>query len=351
MIHPTQRNQPPIRSILLAGFLIAGLTAGCGDGSPPADGQARGNVRNPAAFQEGLEAVDHWLGRGDAAKAELIAGRMVDLDPGSIEALRAHGRCLLVLGAVEERSGRDDEATELRTRAAGRYRQAVEAAGDTVTASLLHESGIAATAGGGLHDALEFHRRAAMLDESDPTHAIFTANVLTMLERPREAAPWFDRAITIAPEEPWGWAGRAECMRQLERYEEALEAVRTARSRALSGGTDSGLSFRVAEARILRESGRGREAANLLFAVREEEHTRGSTEELAAACTQILEHRRAAEAWERFNQRRPGDTDSMIEAARCWMRQGEPERAAVWLNLAESAGATPAQLDSIRGVN
>jgi hypothetical protein len=104
----------------------------------------------------------------------------------------------------------------------------------------------------------------------------------------------------------------------------------------------------VAEARILREAGQAKLAADLLFAVDSAEHTRESTSELAAACTAIDEHRRAAEAWERFNLRNQGDLDSMVEAARCWIRAGQPEQAASWLNLAETAGASSTLIEALR---
>ena len=326
------------------------MLGGCDRSSPSSDPGPTIATVDPRGFQEGLDAVEVWLGQGDAVKAEVVADRLVELDPGSHEALQAHGRCLLVLGATAERSGEGDAALEFRDRAAERYLQAVEAAGDVAGTGLLHEAGIAATGARRLPEALRLHQRAAALDDTDATHAIFAANVLTMMDRPREAAPWFERAIEIAPEEPWGWAGRAECLRQLERYDEALEAVRSARGRATARGTESGFAFRVAEARILREAGRPGDAANLLFAIRAGEHTLGSTRELAAACAAMDRHEKAAEAWERYHRGRPGDTGSMLEAARCWMRAGEPQRAAAWLELAESTGVGSAELDPIRSM-
>ena len=127
-------------------------------------------------------------------------------------------------------------------------------------------------------------------------------------------------------------------------------AVRSARQRAITRGTGSGFAFRVAEARILREAGRPGEAANLLFAIRAGEHTLGSTRELAAACAAMDRHAKAAEVWERYNRARPEDTSSMLEAARCWMRAGEPQRAAAWLELAESSGVDSTRLDPIRTI-
>lgn len=323
------------------------LLGGCGDGemasAPPPE-----KTFNPDRFQEGLIAVDRWLSDGDAVKAEVIAARLVELDPDSIVALQAHGNCLLILGSLADQSGDFANATALRQRADASYQSALIHAGSKAEAPLLHQAALAAAATGDLERACVVHIRAASMDPTDPTHPIFAANTLTRLEHPEEATTWFDRAIEIAPDEPWAWAGRAECQRQLQRFDEALAAIRTARSRSVARGTESGFPFRVAEARILRESGQPRRAADLLYAIDSSEHTRGSISELAAACTDIGEHRRAAEAWEQFNVQNPGDVASMLAAAECWIRADELEEAAAWLNLAETAGAPPSVIEGVR---
>ena len=299
-------------------------------------------------FEEGLVAIDDWLANGDAAKAEVIAARLVELDPSSIAALQAHGNCLLILGSLADQNGDAQAARRLRVRADEAFQSALERAGGGESAVLIHQAALAASAKGDLERALTLHVRASEVDPNDPTHPIFAANTLTRLQLPQEAITWFDRAIETAPDEPWAWAGRAECHRQLQMFDEAIEAIRTARARSVARGTESGFPFRVAEARILREAGRPRSAAELLFAVEPTEHTRESTSELAAACTSIGEHRRAAQAWERFYRRNPGDVDSMLEAARCWVRADQPEQAASWLELAETAGVGSNLIDEAR---
>ena len=293
-------------------------------------------------------AVDQWLADGDAGKAEVIAARLVELNPGSIAALQAHGNCLMILGSLADQNGDADSAGQLRVRADEAFQSALIQTRGAEPDSLLHQSALAAAATGDLDRALTLHIRAAEVDPTNPTHPIFAANTLTRLELPKEAITWFDRAIETAPDEPWAWAGRAECLRQLDSFDEAITAIRTARARSVARGTESGFPFRVAEARILREAGQARLAAELLFAVDASEHTRESTSELAAACAEIDEHARAAKAWERFNLRNQGDVDSMVEAARCWVRAGEPEQAAAWLNLAETTGAPLNVLDAAR---
>ena len=295
-------------------------------------------------FEEGLLSIETWLAKGKPAEAEVVARRLVELDPQSVEALESHGRCLVVLAAVRRSEGSNDETQRLHALASERYQAAVLHSGDSPRPSLLHEAGIATTAAGEYERALSFHSRAAELESTNATHAIFTGNLLTRMKRPTEATPWFQQATQINPNEPWGWAGLAETRRQEKDYPAALEAIRGARDCA-----PANTNFRVAEARILRESSRGREAAMLLFAVEPKERaTRLVTEELAAACTQIGDHQRAAEAWEAVHTHNPEDLDAMTEAALAWVHAGNNERAASWLNAAEEAGAAPDQVQRVR---
>jgi tetratricopeptide (TPR) repeat protein len=295
-------------------------------------------------FEEGLVGIETWLGKGKPDAAEVIARRLVELDPDSVEALEAHGRCLIVLAALRDHEGATNDATDLRLQAHDRYQAAVQIAGETPRISLLHEAGIAAAAAGQPEQALALHVRAAQLDPNDAKHAIFTGNMLARLERPEQAREWFTRATELDPSEPWGWAGLAETHRQDGNHDTALTAIRTARAAAPSSS-----GFRVAEARILRESGRGREAAMLLFAVQPDERaTRTITEELAAACTQIGDHRRAAIAWEALHARNPDDLGAMTEAAMAWIRAEDDLRAASWLEAAENAGASPSEIERVR---
>ena len=295
-------------------------------------------------FEEGLVGIERWLGEGKPDAAEVIARRLVELDPDSVEALEAHGRCLIVLGALHASQGAMNEAVALRIRANDRYQAAVKLAGKTPRISLLHEAGIAAVGAGEPEQALALHVRAARLDPRNAMHAIFAGNMLARLERPVEARAWFTSATEIEPDEPWGWAGLAETHRQSGDHVSALVSIRKARA-AAPASTD----FRVAEARILRESGHGREAAMLLFAVHPDQRTtRIITEELAAACTQMEDHRRAALAWEALHARNPQDLAAMTEAAMAWIRAGDNERAASWIGAAENAGASPEAIERVR---
>ena len=332
----------PLASGLIA---LASLLCGCSEEPPTPEASASTNrlEYDPVRFEEGLIAVETWIQDGRPDKADMIARRLVDLTPESLDALEAHARCLSILAAMAKREGRNDGEAQ-RTEALQRYRELIEQSGSRPIAMHLHAAGLAAQAAGALDEALDYHVRANEIEPDNAQHAIFAGNIHAGRDETESARAWFSRATEIDPREPWGWAGLAEAHRQSGATEMALASIRSARSR--SPGNNG---FRVAEARILRESDRGREAAQLLFAIDPDQRaTRVITAELCAACAQIGEHRRAAQAWSALHARSPEDHMAATSAARAWISAGEPGEAATWLEAAEAAGADPDELESIR---
>ena len=334
------------RSLLPGLILLGGLLPGCsrdpGEVAPPAT-DAEGTDYDPIRFDEGLLAIERWLEDGRPAEAEQIARRLVALNPDSIDALDAHGRCLVILAALERREGvGDGKALDLE--ALGCYRALIERSGETPLPIHLHAAGLAAQSAGELDEAFAFHVRADTIEPDNPQHAIFAGNILAGLGRTGEAKAWFEKATTIDPREPWGWAGLAEALRQDGATTDALEAIRKARSAAPGSS-----GFRVAEARILRESGNAREAAMLLYALPPlERATFVVTTEIALACEAIGEHRRAAEAWEALHMRDRDAYLPALNAAAAWLNAGEPELTVSWLDTAVAAGAPAEEVEAVR---
>jgi tetratricopeptide (TPR) repeat protein len=336
-----------LRTSLLASGLIAlaGLPLGCSEEAvPPETTSTPDRIDyDPVRFEEGLLAVETWIQDGRPGEAEQIARRLVTLNPTSLNALEAHARCLSILAAMAAREGRTDGAAQ-RAQALQRYRALIEHSGSRPTAMHLHAAGLAAQSAGELEEALDYHVRADEIEPTNAQHAIFAGNIHAGRDETEAAKTWFSRATTINPREPWGWAGLAEAHRQSGATDEALVSIRSARSRSPKNN-----GFRVAEARILRESGRGREAAQLLFAIDlDQRATPAITAELCAACSLIGEHRLAADAWSALHARSPDDHMAATNAALAWIQAGEPAEAATWLEAAAAAGADPEELESIR---
>jgi len=129
----------------------------------------------------------------------------------------------------------------------------------------------------------------------------------------------------LRPEEAFAWASLAECHRQEGDLEAALEEIRTARR--LDG---SALAFRVAEARILRLSGRPRDALELLLAAGEPMWSDPiAVEEVALGWAALGEPRRAALAWETCHRQHPHHLEALRRAAQAWRDAGDPVRAQV----------------------
>jgi tetratricopeptide (TPR) repeat protein len=333
-------------AVLLVGCMLAGtLPFGC-DREPAAEGPPEAESRagyNPVRFDEGLLAIETWLEDGRPEEAERIARRLVELNPNSIDALEAHGRCLVILAAMERREGRGDGLARDQE-ALRRYRAVIRESGETPLPAHLHAAGVAAQVAGEPEEALGYHVRADGREPDNPQHAIFSGNILAGLDRSEEAADWFTRATRIDSREPWGWAGLAEVHRQAEAWEEALVMIRKARSAAPGNS-----GFRVGEARILRESGRPEEAARLLFALQPEQRTTSAvTRELTASCTLLGAHRKAAEAWTALHLKEPDRFEPALEASSAWLDAGERELASSWLQTAELAGAPTERVELIR---
>ncbi len=331
-------------------FLVAACTGqGCReDSSSISDTNAA--PRDAARAEEALQAIEVWLGKGDASKARTIAERLVEVDPDSPDAREAHAITLVAVAAETAAGGDEETAKSLRSRALSRYEEAIELSASTPRPDMLHASGIIAESLGLQQRALELYTDASEGAPDNASHAIYAGNVLIKMERHADAESWFDKAVTIDPAEPWGWAGRAVVFRQQARFEEALNSIRQARRAAGGRGTRNDLVFRVSEARILRESGRAEASARLLFALDAQTRANSAavTEELHLACELIGEHARSAQVWAEFHAAHPDDGEALFMVAESWLRAERPEEAASWYRLAEDLGLPEELIDRMK---
>lgn len=344
--HPRVIKVPIIWALILIGGSAGN---GCRDASSPA-GENVAAPRDAARAEEALQSIEVWLGKGEADKAETIAGKLVEVDPKSPDAREAHATTLVALAAEAASNGAQRTAETLRTRALTRYEESIELSAPTPRPDMLRAAGIVAESLKRKKRALSLYQKAAEGDPDNASHAIYAGNVLIKMDRPEEAESWFLKAIEIDPSEPWGWAGRAVVLRQQARFDEALESVRRARRYANGRGTRNDIAFRVSEARILRESGRAEEAARLLYAVdpKTRSASAGVTTELHLACEMIGAHTKSAETWAAFYAVHPEDADALFMVAESWLRAGRPEQAASWYRLANDVGIPEQGIQEMR---
>ena len=345
--HPRPIKVPIIWSLICLGALAG---PGCRDESaPPKPGLTA--PRDAARAEEALQAIEVWLGKGDATKAETIAETLVEVDPQSPDAREAHAITLVALAAEAASNGDQARAVMLRTRALERYEDAITRSATTPRTDMLHAAGIIAESIQRRERALALYEGAAKGAPRNTSHAIYAGNVLIKMDRAVEAETWFTRAVELDPSEPWGWAGRAVVQRQQSRFDEALDSIRRARQAAQARGTSNDVAFRVSEARILRESGRSEESARLLFALDPDTRAGSSpvTRELHLACESIGAHAKSAQAWAAFHAMHPEDADALFMAAESWLRAGRPEEAASWYRLARDIGISEDTVERMKG--
>ena len=336
---------------MISALILLGASAGqgCRENSPPADRDVAA-PRDAARAEEALQAVEVWLGKGDASKARTIAERLVDVDPASPDAREAHAITLVAVAAETAANGDPDSATMLRTAALAQYEDAIRLSATTPRTDLLHAAGIIAESIDREQRALELYAQASEGAPDEASHAIYAGNVLIKMERPAEAESWFSKAVRIDPAEPWGWAGQAVVLRQQSRFDEALTSIQQARRSAQGRGTRNDLVFRVSEARILRESGRSEDSARLLFALDPETRANSAavTEELHLACELIGRHEKSAEVWAAFHALHPEDGEAIFMVAQSSLRAGRPEEAASWYRLASDVGMSDERIERMK---
>ena len=331
------------------GALALLTTTGC-DESPSAAPESQSEPGDPTRLEQGLIAIDTWLERGKPLEAETIAVRLAEQFPNDAAIQAVHGRTLIILASMHQQANNLDDARRTRSQAHQRYQSALaipysaSTTTDPQRARLFHEAGLAAQAVRESEIALDCFLQAAKRNPTNPQHAIFAGNVLAQLKKAEKARVQFERATIIDPQEPWGWAGLAEAYRQQGDTERALLSIR--RARAIAPAT---LAFRVSEARLLRLSGDASAAAQLLFALDERDRVnRTVIVELAAACSVLAHHDRAAQAWELLHAHNPEDLDAILEIAGHWADAGDEAKSAHWLQLALTLGATDAAATDIR---
>ncbi|HMN96043.1 MAG TPA: hypothetical protein PKC43_06945 [Phycisphaerales bacterium] len=310
------------------------LLAGCDRGGGDRDAGPSAAV-DRAAIEAALRSAQRLLDERRVDEAVLVAGTLASRAPDSWEAAELHARTLVASSFELAGRGREAESSQRHALAAAEYRRAAELA---QCAAIWHAAGIAAAVAGERGAAIESFRRAAAADPESAQAPIYEAQVHLGAGDLDAAEEALRRAAALQPEEPFVLATQAELARARGDMERAFSLIRAARRR---GGAE--LSFRVVEARFLRQSQRPREAIELLAALGPAviEHE-SATDELAHSWIALGEPRRAAELWGAFQLAHPPRWRSGLRAAEAWIAAGDAVRADLALREVElRVGAHP----------
>jgi tetratricopeptide (TPR) repeat protein len=306
------------------------VVAGCRDstGGVPA-GPPTPAAASAQSLFEAMSAAEKALDDGRLDDALTLARFVAERDTGST-GQELLGRVWLAHATRAERSGADLEASTARKAAAAVYRLAADR--DRSNAALQDATAMVLDTTGDQSAAALYYDRAVELEPRNVGYRLHRANSYLRRSALDEALRDADLAIEISPEEAWAHAIRAEVA--LSRGETDSAAISAAEARRLA---PSEVAFRVLHARILRRSGRGADAVELLAAL--DETSRGSiavAAELAAGWDAIKRPERAAEAWELAyrHAQRHDQLRAAVTAGEFHLKAGNRTAAKYWLDRA-----------------
>ncbi len=226
--------------------------------------------------------------------------------------------------------GRADEFIERINHAAAAYAQAVRRSPEN--APLHHAAAVVFDLAGKSKDALALYQRASDLEPQNTQFLLYLAQAMTRAEEYTKATATLARLLKIDPSEAWGYACLAEIDLAEKHTSMALDHIRKAREI-----DPDQKAFRITEAKVLRRSGKPRDALELLLALPEAETVaEAPTFELATSYEMIGRPDKAAEAWERCYRSNPSGWRAACEAAEAFIRAKRLPEAKVWADIART---------------
>jgi tetratricopeptide (TPR) repeat protein len=314
-------------------IICAIVPTGCDQRSPSA---AIGPTSAPQVGSDRLEAslaaVMQYLQSSEFVKAEAIARTLIDRAPNDARAHEALGQVLVEKSAQAEQRGELPAAVELRNQAWASYARAVEL--DPNSAGLRQSAGLIAMTAGETDAALRCFLKAEALDHSNAQHPLYAAQLLMQAKRLDEAEAALNRALAIAPDEPYVHASLAMVYLERSQMDAALREIQLARQ-----ADPDNVGFRAQQAKIHRRNNQPREALELLIGLGEPERAQEAAAfEIAAAYEALGEPAKAAAAWSlcfRANPRSPAAWKAATHAGELYLKAGDRPSAAQWASAAE----------------
>lgn len=321
------------RWICAASLICAIAPIGCDQQSPTAkESPASAPQVASEKIEASLAAVTQYLQTGEFAKAEAIARTLIGRAPNDARAHEVLGQVLIEKSAQAEQRGEVSTAVELRKQAWASYAAAVRL--DPNSAGLQQSAGLIAMSAGEPDAALKCFLAAESLDHSNAQYPLYAAQLLMQAKRMDEAEAALNRALAIAPDEPYVHASLAMVHLERSQMEAALKEIQLARQ-----ADPDNVGFRAQQAKIHRRNNQPRAALELLIGLGEPERAQEAAAfEIAAAYDALGEPAKAAAAWTlcfRANPRSPLAWKAATHAGEMFLKAGDRPSAAQWASVAE----------------
>lgn len=288
------------------------------------------------SFADSARAAEKFLATGEVAQACSLAERLTELHPTDHQAWELLARSwALAAASASDESGRKVALQK----ALDSYRITCRLA--PTWAPILHATGVIAGQLGYTPEAIERFGQAARADPTNPQFPLFEGLALLQSNRLDAARERLSVAAQLAPDSPWPLAALSEESRMSGHCDRALDLAREARRL-----DPTSVSLRIAESKALRSLSRHQEVLELLGGLSRLDRALEATAwELAAAHTAVGNPVEAAQAWEVHAAK--GPPSGALHAARAWIAANDLARALNWLDAAELAGATPAEVAQV----
>ncbi len=288
----------------------------------------------PEKIEQSLSAAQEYITSQELAKAQAILVKLIEKAPREVRAYELHGQVMNFQAVEAARRGDSNAARDLRIKAYEQYQLAV--ALDPESAGLQQSAGVMAMAAGKPDDALAHFMQAAKLDPRNPQYSLFAAQLLIQRKRYDEAKTHLEQVLKVDPDEAVAHASLAVIAMETGDFDKALVHAREARRI-----DPTNVDVRVQEAKVLRRSGRPKEALELLVGLSPAERAQEPVAyEISGGYEAMKDYLNAARTWEHCVKTNPlGDKAWQYQtlAAALLLKAGEREQAWMWLQQAKMA--------------
>ena len=302
-----------------AGSLTPAIGA---DTAPTRDGTSTKHRATPAAVEAILSSAQSYRRQGELGKANAVLAGAVR-EYADEQALRLEYATLL----VEHRQ--TDAAYEQYVAALAIGPRALE---------IEFAAGTVANMAGKPDRALEHYQAAQTADKTNPTYALYLAQIQLKLDQADAAKASLLRAANLDPNLAGAWGTLAEVALRENNISLALQHV--AKARKLEPVS---LAWRLVECRALARSGDPAKGVDLLVGLPDAQRFQSAVLQQIGECYGLLSHPAdAAAVYAKASDASPANADLAYETARWFERAKDTPKAKKFAERAAGLGNKPA---------